>query len=167
MRKLLDAPIHPIFTHFTIALTASSVAFDALGSMLDAPSLSAAGWWTLVATVPLTIGTLISGVTSRVGLAMEEGAARRWLRAHMAIGPAFFGALLAVALWRASLWTDGARAPWSYLASMIAVVSFMTVQGYLGGELVYRFGADVRGDYPRLPNEPEMRPRPDAHEGSA
>jgi uncharacterized membrane protein len=161
MRRLLAAPFHPIFTHFTIALTASSLAFDALGRMLDAPSLSTAGWWTVAAAVPATVGTLASGVTSRVRLAMEEGEARAWLRAHMALGPSFFGGLVAVALWRASLWAEGARVPWSYLGVMAALVLVMTVQGYLGGELVYRFGAEVRGRYPRLPNERERPPRPE------
>jgi uncharacterized membrane protein len=170
MRELLAAPFHPIFTHFTIALTAVSLAFDALGRMLDVPSLSAAGWWTVAVAVPLTLGTLASGVTSRVRLPVEEGETRRWLRAHMALGPTFFGGLVAVALWRAALWTDGVRVPWSYLAVMGALVLLMTVQGYLGGELVYRFGTEVRGRYRPLPTEGGRRPRRpqgDARAGTA
>jgi uncharacterized membrane protein len=152
MRELFAAPLHPVFTHFSIALTASSLLFDALGRVLDVASLSAAGWWTLAAAVPVTVGTLASGITSRIRLAVEEGKARRWLRAHMALGPSFFGGLVGMALWRGVLWTDGARLPWTYLAVMGGLVLVMTAQGYLGGELVYRFGTEVRGRYPRLPS---------------
>ena len=151
MRRLLAAPFHAIFTHFTIALTATSLAFDALGWLLDDASLATGGWWTIAAAVLMTPGTLASGLTARRRLPMEEGLARRWLRAHMAIGPIFFGGLIAAAFWRASLWSDDAPIPWTYLVALGALALLMTVQGYLGGELVYRFGAEVRGAYPRLP----------------
>ena len=147
------APLHPIFVHFTIALTASSLAFDAGARVLGLPSLAEAGWWTLALAVAATVVTLATGVTSRLRLAMEEGAARRFLRAHMALGPAFFGLQLALGVWRAALWEDGRTAPWAYLAALAAVVAVMGVQGYLGGELVYRFGAEVAGGYRPLPTE--------------
>lgn len=152
MRELIAAPLHPIFTHFTIALTASSIGFDGLGRVLDVSSLAAAGWWTIAAAVPVTVGTLVSGVTSRMRLAMEEGQARSWLRTHMALGPGFLGGLIAMMLWRGSIWTDASPVPWSYLAALAVLVLIMTVQGYIGGELVYRFGAEVKELYPRLPS---------------
>lgn len=144
------APLHPIFTHFTIALTASSLAFDALGRVLDTSSLPAAGYWTLVTAVPVTLLTVLSGVASRARLPMEEGEARAWMRSHAALGPTFLGGLVAVAAWRISLGNADVRVPWIYLLAVAMLVIVMTVQGYLGGELVYRFGAAVHGRYPRL-----------------
>jgi hypothetical protein len=41
-------------------------------------------------------------------------------------------------------------------------VLVMTVQGYLGGELVYRYGAEVTGRYRRLPSAREARRVPKA-----
>jgi uncharacterized membrane protein len=158
--RLFASPTHPIFTHFTIALTASSLVFDGLGRICNVSSLAAAGWWTIVGAVPAAIGALASGLTSRRRLAMEEGAARTWLRAHMAIGPSFLGGLVASAIWRASLWLETAAIPWAYLVALGAVVAAMTVQGYLGGELVYRFGAEVRERYEKLPNEREPAGEP-------
>ena len=151
----LAAPIHPIFVHFTIALTTSSLVFDALARVLGVPSLAAAGWWTLVGAVPATLGAVASGVVSRLRLPMEEGEARRLLRAHMALGPTFLGLLVAVALWRWKVWSGAASLSWPYLAAMAAVAAVMTVQGYLGGELVYRCGAAVEGRYGRLPSAPD------------
>ncbi|HKG92249.1 MAG TPA: DUF2231 domain-containing protein [Gemmatimonadaceae bacterium] len=144
------APLHPVFAHFTIALTASSLAFDAGGRLFGAASLAAAGCWTLAAAVALTPLTLASGVASRVRLPMAEGEARSVLRAHMALGPIFYGLLLCAALWRGALWQRDAAPPAAYLISLGAVTLVMTVQGYLGGELVYRFGAAVEGRYRRL-----------------
>ncbi len=132
-RLRIAAPFHPIFVHFSIALTASSFAFDALGALLNVQSLAAAGWWSVVASVLATAGAVASGLVSRVRLSMEEGEARSWLRAHMALGPIFFGLLLCVAIWRASLWEAGVAVPRSYLGAMTALLLVMTVQGYLGG----------------------------------
>jgi uncharacterized membrane protein len=154
----LHAPLHAIFAHFTIALTASSLAFDAGAVVLGVESLGAAAWWTLAAASTLTLLTLASGVSSRLRLPMEEGEARSFLRTHMALGPTFYGLLLAATIWRAALWERSAQVSLAYLAALGAVVLVMTVQGYLGGELVYRYGAEVTGRYRRLPSVAEARP---------
>jgi uncharacterized membrane protein len=156
----LHAPLHAIFAHFTIALTASSLAFDTGAVVLGVESLASAGWWTLAAASVLTLLTLGSGITSRLRLPMEEGEARSFLRTHMALGPAFYGLLLVTTIWRATIWERSARVSIGYLAALSAVVLVMTVQGYLGGELVYRYGAEVTGRYRRLPLAREVRPRP-------
>lgn len=154
----LHAPLHAIFAHFTIALTASSLAFDVGAVVFGVESLAAAGWWTLAAAAGLTVLTLASGVSSRLRLPIEEGEARSFLRTHMALGPTFYGLLLATAIWRAALWERSAPVSLAYLVALSAVVLVMTVQGYLGGELVYRYGAEVTGRYRRLPSAREVRP---------
>jgi uncharacterized membrane protein len=141
------APLHPIFVHFTIALTGASLAFDLLARLFDVPSLAQAAWWTLAGAAMVTVFTIGSGVTSRMRLPMEEGEARSFLRAHMALGPMFFGLLLAQAAWRGSIWQAGGEATTWYLAAAGLNVLLMAVQGYLGGELVYRYGAEVEGTY--------------------
>jgi uncharacterized membrane protein len=156
----VDAPFHPIFVHFTVALSGTSLAFDALAKIFTVESLAAAAWWTLAAATLLTSGTVVSGLISRLRLSMEEGTARRFLRAHMALGPITFGFLIAVSAWRATIWAGASLPSWTYLIAMAAVMLSITVQGYLGGELVYRFGAEVRGSYRRLPIEDEKEAPP-------
>ena len=138
-------PKHPILVHYTIALTTASLAFDTLGRVLQESSLAATGWWTLVASVIATVLTLATGVVSRLGLDIGEGQARSYLRLHMALGPTFFAMLVATAAWRAILWSDGREVGWWYLTALAATVAVMGIQGYAGGELVYRWGADVEG----------------------
>jgi uncharacterized membrane protein len=157
----MGAPMHPIFVHFTIALTASSLIFDAFGFFFNKASLTAAGGWTLVGSALMTLMTLSTGLTSSTRAPVEEGEARSFLRAHMALGLIFYGLLVAVTLWRLSLWQDGAGVTWWYLAAMAVVSLVMTLQGYLGGELVYRYGVEVERAYRELPEREAESARPD------
>jgi uncharacterized membrane protein len=147
----LGAPLHPIFVHFTIALTTSSLVFEALGFFINNASLTAAGGWTLVGAAVMTLMTISTGLTSSTRAPVEEGEARSFLRAHMALGLIFYGLLVAITFWRISLWQNGRGVSWSYLASLAFVSLVMTVQGYLGGELVYRYGVEVEQSHRELP----------------
>jgi uncharacterized membrane protein len=160
----MGAPMHPIFVHFTIALTTSSLAFDALGFFLNRASLTAAGGWTLVGSALMTLMTISTGLTSSTRAPVEEGEARSFLRAHMALGFIFYGLLAAMTLWRLSLWQEGVS--WLYLAALAIVSLVMTVQGYLGGELVYRYGVEVEQAYRELP-EREKKSAPPALNSSS
>lgn len=155
----LGAPMHPIFVHFTIALTSASLVFDALGFFLGKTSLTNAGGWALLGSAVMTLMTISTGLTSSTRAPVEEGEARSFLRAHMAIGLIFFGLLVAVTFWRVSLWQSGRGVSWLYLIALAIVALVMTVQGYLGGELVYRYGVEVENAYRELP-EREAKSEP-------
>jgi uncharacterized membrane protein len=147
----LAAPLHPLLVHFSIALSISALLFDFLARVSDYRSLRDTGWWILAAAVLVTPLTVATGVRSRVRLPVEEGPARSFLRAHMALGPTVLGLLLALAVWRARLWLQDAEVSWTYLLATCAVVLVIALQGYLGGELVYRYGAEVKSWYRPLP----------------
>src|SRR5665213_2100928 len=83
----LTAPSHPILVHFTIALTATAFGFDVLAFLFRFDALTAIGWWLLAAAILITLGTLATGVRSRLRLPVEEGEMRSFLRTHMALGP--------------------------------------------------------------------------------
>lgn len=154
----LTAPLHPILVHFTIALTATAFASDLLASLFKLNVLIPIGWWTLAGAILVTPATLATGIISRVRLPVEEAAMRSFLRTHMALGPILFGLLIAAGIWRARLWQAGSGVTWQYLATMAAVVLVMAAQGYLGGELVYRYGAEVKARYRKLPGRSEPFP---------
>lgn len=147
----MGAPMHPIFVHFTIALTSTSLIFDVLGFWFDRASLVNAGAWTLVGATVTTLITILTGLTSAMRAPIEEGEARSFLRAHMALGLVFYGLLMAMTFWRLSLWQNGRGVSWIYLALMAVVSLVMTLQGYLGGELVYRYGVEVELSHRQLP----------------
>lgn len=156
----LSAPLHPISVHFTVALLVTSVICDGMSFVFDVPSLSEAGWWTLVGCCLSTPLTLLTGLVSRMHLPMQESVARSFLRAHMALGPLVFGLLLVMTLWRAARWEEGQTVTLLYLVAVIGVSLVMTLQGYLGGELAYRYGADVKESYRELPGHPPQDQRP-------
>ncbi len=156
----MGAPLHPIFVHFTIALTASSLFFDALGWFFYKNSLSNAGFWTMIGAALITLATILSGLVSSTKVPMEEGEARSFLRAHMVLGFAFYGLLTALAFWRLSLWQSASAVSWWYLAALAIVSLVMTAQGYLGGELVYRYGVEVEKAYRELPVGTKDSPPP-------
>ena len=147
----MGAPMHPIFVHFTIALTSASLVFDALGFLLSKTSLTNAGGWSLMGSAVMTLMTISTGLTSSTRAPIEEGEARSFLRAHMALGLIFYGLLVAITFWRLSLWQGGRGVSWLYLGSLAIVSLVMTMQGYLGGELVYRYGVEVEQAYRELP----------------
>jgi uncharacterized membrane protein len=155
----LGAPMHPIFVHFTIALTSASLVFDALGFFLNKASLANAGGWSLLGSAVMTLMTISTGLTSSTRAPVEEGEARSFLRAHVALGLIFFGLLVAITFWRVSLWQKGQGVSWLYLISLAVVSLVMTIQGYLGGELVYRYGVEVEQAHRELPErEAESKP---------
>jgi uncharacterized membrane protein len=156
----MGAPMHPIFVHFTIALTSASLVFDALGFFFEKTSLTAAGGWTLVGSALMTLATLSTGLTSATRAPVEEGEARSFLRAHMALGFIFYGFLVAIFFWRVSLWQSGQIVSWVYLAALALVSLVMTAQGYLGGELVYRYGVEVEQAYRELPGRDAEATKP-------
>lgn len=156
----MGAPMHPIFVHFTIALTSSSLIFDTLGFFFNKQSLMAAGGWTLVGSAVMTLATLSTGLTSSTRAPVEEGEARSFLRAHMALGFIFYGLLVAITFWRVWLWQSEQNVSWVYLAALAIVSLVMTVQGYLGGELVYRYGVEVKQAYRELPDTDAESPAP-------
>ena len=109
----------------------------------------------------MTLMTISTGLTSSTRAPVEEGEARSFLRAHMALGFIFYGLLVAIFFWRISLWQGGQSVSWLYLAALAFVSLVMTVQGYLGGELVYRYGVEVEQAYRELPErEADSTPPP-------
>jgi uncharacterized membrane protein len=155
----MGAPMHPIFVHFTIALTSASLVFDSLGFSLHKASLTAAGGWTLVGAAVMTLMTISTGLTSSMRAPIEEGEARSFLRSHMALGLIFYGLLVGMTFWRMSLWQANVGVSLLYLGALALVALVMTVQGYLGGELVYRYGVEVEQAYRELP-EKDAKPSP-------
>lgn len=163
---IMRSPLHPVFVHFSIALGLTSFVFDLMGFVWHLAALLAVGCGTLIAATLMTPVTLATGLWSRRHVPVQEGRARAWLRTHMALGPLFFGLLLALCPWRIDLWTRATLSA-SYLLCMFGVVLLMLVQGYIGGELVYRDGLEVRGRYRALPGQPPQESRPSAAAGTS
>ncbi len=134
--------IHPMLVHFPIALLFASVGLDWLGYWLTHPNLSRAGFYTLV------LGALGAGLAALSGPdgAVGDPSVPALLAAHQTF--ASLTVLLAVALVAVRfLAVGGIRAPGAllYLASTLALLAFVSITGYFGGEMTYHHAVGVTG----------------------
>ncbi len=158
-RLTFAAPTHPMLVHFTIALSVTSFCFDLLAALFGISWWMNLGWWLLAVAIPVTAGAIATGVKARLQLPLEVGTARSFLRVHMALGPTVLGLLMLIGCWRGWLWQTRSGADAPYLMVMGLVLLAIAAQGYVGGELVYRYGAGVSGRYRQLPGrEPTTNP---------
>lgn len=149
MQPLIDHlkawQLHPFVDHFTVAILVIAVLADLAASLL-----SSRLWLRHMALTLLILGTL-AAFGSRLTGGWEadkvwdslSGPAKELLRWHGRIGdylPFAFGVLV---LWRllVHFTVFGARSRPIYLIIALIAAGFVLYQGYLGGELVYDYGA--------------------------
>ncbi|MFN4218440.1 MAG: DUF2231 domain-containing protein [Candidatus Bipolaricaulia bacterium] len=164
--------IHPIAVHFPIALFLTGFALDVIGHLLQRETLKRVG---LILVVLGAMGALMAMLTGQFAEeAVEErlsGAGERVLDTHEDLGKLTAYLLLAVAAIRLILaaswlsrwrWVAGAALA-IYLIAGAVGVGALTVTGYYGGELVYRYGAGVQLSQPALGlnSDQAMPPPPD------
>jgi len=112
--------------------------------VLGARGLADAGWWAIASAAAVAGLTVATGVASRLRLPIEEGnEARSFLRLHMALGPLVFGLIVLTAAWRAVAWGQAAAPSGWYIGWCGLVLLAVAAQGFLGGEMVYRYGMEV------------------------
>ncbi len=140
-------PRHPAVVHFPIALTVLSVLSDttawiARGSSI-APSLFATGWWTLVGAVVLGAIAILLGLSDMRREVIQHEVHER-VHYHMRVGLAVFAALGVLFVWRLPQVLDAQLSVGlGYLAVAVVVLALVIYQGWLGGELVFRYGVGV------------------------
>lgn len=140
-------PRHPAVVHFPIALAMLSVVADAIAWLARdsaiAPSLFAAGWWALVGAVVFGAIAVVLGLSDMRHEMIEHDAHLR-VHHHMRIGFAVLGALGALFVWRLVGVLGGTLAVGlGYLVAAVIVLALVIYQGWLGGELVFRYGVGV------------------------
>jgi len=136
-------PIHPMVVHFPIALLITSVVFDLLATRWRRESFQEAGFYTLLAGL---LGAVVAVVTGAMAEEAAEGNGipEPVLEIHEALGYAtllFFIGLLALRL--LMRWGLIRKMPALYLTMGFIGVVILTMAGYVGGSLVYDFGAGV------------------------
>lgn len=136
-------PLHPIVVHFPIALLPLSVAADLVGFFANIPSLSHTGWWTLLGAAGGAVVTVAAGLFDMSRATLSEDVHHRVHR-HMYIGLVLLTLILGLAIWRGLLFTRGLVVPMLYLDLAVLTVALAALQGWLGGELVYRDGVFVQ-----------------------
>lgn len=141
-------PFHPILVTIPIGAWVTSLVFDLGSHLADDPAPLAEGArWLIGVGVLGALAAAMVGVLDFFTIPTRTGAWRTAL-SHMVLNLTLTGAYTAQFFWRPQHPTSAAGAgPISVSAVSLAVLA---VSGYLGGELVFRYGVRVAGEDTQL-----------------
>jgi len=135
---------HPIFVHFAMALTIFGFGLDWLGSARGRDLWQYAGRLSFLAGVVAIGLAVVSGWIEqelpRSASAFDDQI-QHLLLYHEYVGYGLLGVFLMLAVVRLRIHTC---LPVAFVILAIVGLMGLVIQGYLGGELVYRYGAGVR-----------------------
>jgi uncharacterized membrane protein len=137
--RFFGHPVHPVVTHFPMALLPVSFLGDLIGIWTDASFWWSFSFYNLAIGLVLSIPALITGMIDFMAIP-QEGAADRVAMRHMTI------IITAITLYTGSFFIrfgveipSGWRLINSVSLSLLGLI-FLLIGGWLGGQLVYRFG---------------------------
>ena len=134
--------LHPLCTHFPIALFTVSFLFDLLGIVLKREMLSRAGWLTLATGTLGLLGTLATGLLAKGSIVLSSTASDAF-ESHQQFAFLVAGIAAVCLFWRVSTRTQVPERKFLYLVLLAILVVVTWVAAWYGGELVYRYGAGV------------------------
>jgi len=135
---------HPVCVHFAIALTAFGLILDWLGSWRRHPPWQYAGRLSFLAGVVAIGPAVLSGWVEQElprPASVFDAQMQGVLLYHEYLGYGLLGFFLALAVVRLRL---PGRLPAAFVVLSALGLAGLLVQGYLGGEMVYRYGTGVR-----------------------
>lgn len=139
--RVLGHPLHTILTHLPIALWVVAVACDALWLRSDHAFWWACAYWSTLAGTILAVPAAVVGFVDYLTIPARDPAYRVATWHLIAAGAAIL--LFAVsAVFRRGPQPPG-ETPFAAIACGALGLVALVMAGWLGGELVYRFGLGV------------------------
>jgi len=135
--------LHPLLTHFPIALLLSSVAFYWAGLRWKEKGLDKTASYTLWLGLAGTAVAIISGLVAAQSVPLDSPAMQT-LTTHKFLGIATFVifGIQAICAWRSKgIYRPAKRV--LHTVIQLSGVALIIAVGYFGGELVYTFGIGV------------------------
>lgn len=136
--RFFGHPVHPIVTHFPMALLPVSLLGDLLGVLTGASFWYSFSLYNLAIGLVVSIPALITGMIDFLAIP-QEGTAERVAMRHMTI------IIMAIAMYTGSFFIRlGVEIPsgWRLMSSVslsLLGLIFLLIGGWLGGQLVYRY----------------------------
>jgi uncharacterized membrane protein len=132
-------PIHPAAVHFPIAFIVLSVLADWVGAWRNSRTLTATGWWAMLAAA---IGSAIAAGTGLIDRTRPSigPSVMSVVNLHMYIGLSVLAATIVLSVWRWRFFKAEQAPGWAYRIIGAGLVAVVLYQGRLGGELVYVYG---------------------------
>lgn len=137
--------VHPILTHFPLALLTAAFLVEGLALVLRRPVLHVVSLWNLMLGTLGAAGAVFSG-RQAMAVAKHSMEIHEVMQTHERIGYGVLVMAAAVLVWRLSARDVlGPRARWVALLLLGLTCSAMGLGAHLGGRMVYEFG--VGGSY--------------------
>ncbi|HVH43062.1 MAG TPA: DUF2231 domain-containing protein [Labilithrix sp.] len=146
--------IHPAVVHFPLALVPIAVGSDTFARVTGMRELRTIGKWSIVgAAISASVAGIFGLIAQEEVTLDEEG--EKVLKTHRALNVGLLGALAAMATVR----VNRNKPSLAYLIAGASALALMGVSAYLGGKLVYDFGAGVKHTRGIGPTDAEVTPR--------
>ena len=142
-------PIHPMLIPFPLALWATSFVVDVLFYFLRHPTLLIIAKFMIAAGCLGAVAAAIFGIID--WLSIRDGEVKRVANWHARLNIAAL-VVFAISLFlRMSSYSEfvGRRLTIPFLLSLVGVI-LITISGWLGGELVFRYGVGQERNEPNL-----------------
>jgi len=166
---------HPIFVHFTIALLSLSTALFIIGAVLRYKQYAYSEIILHSAYVNLWCGALITIITISAGFyayytVSHDDISHLVMKDHRNWALATSTLFVILTGWSIYTFVKARRLNFVFLILMVASTISLSITGWKGGELVYRYGIGVIS-LPQAenkleeykPQEHEKMPKPDGH----
>lgn len=148
-------PIHPMLIPIPIGLLVGSLVADLIYMADGSLFWYDMAWWAMAFGVVGALVAAIPGLIDYNAVVKRDRKARAIGLAHMIINLSVVGLyLLNLALRYNHLAASGPMFGATLALSVIAILA-LSASGWLGGELVYRFGVGMGGGEPRVTIAPE------------
>jgi uncharacterized membrane protein len=137
-------PFHPLFVTIPIGAWVASLVFDIVSRVNDdgAPSLVDASYWLILLGI---VGALVAAIFGLMDLASIPRRTRAFTTGltHMTINLVVVVLFAVNFAWRSSDHTEALRTTGGQLVLSIIALLLLSVSGWLGGRLAYRYGVRV------------------------
>ena len=146
--KHITDDLHPIFSHFPIALLVLAVVLSAASRWLI--QLQETTWILLGCGALFALASAATGILAH--FPYEQTPLAGAMERHQNLGLATTALFVLLAVWRWIARRQGTDngASWPFLICLLAGLILMTLVGGTGGSLVYDHGANVRSVNPLL-----------------
>ena len=133
---LVQHPLHVMFVHFPIALTASALLFVLLALITHSENLERTAYYLAILVVPSTVAAAFSGMSDNM---TRFGGAAPNFHVKIFLGASLFILSLVLVISRARnaglLWRKDAAI--LYVAGYVGCFALAATLGFLGGVIVY------------------------------
>ena len=144
--RLLGHPVHPILTDFPIALWSTSLLGDIAAAWLGQMAYREFAFWALALGLVIAAPTIVAGLIDYAAIPQGHPAITRatWHMAFMLGAATVYTCSLIAHIDRFS---SSRVAMWTSMGLSGAGLVLLMIGGWLGGELIFRYGIGSRGEF--------------------